>query len=99
MDKHTYFVGAKPAIERALRDFHRSHACVDIGMTSSTQALKVGVGAVADNPGDWPSAGIPQSVMGIDDFSESGQRAVLIYNGRALPMEVFVRRPRLSGEA
>ncbi len=88
MDKHTYYVGAKPAIERAMRRFERSRVWLDVEIDSLTRAfkpirLKGPVPNATEENGspicDWPVAGMPAAAVGVREFRSLVRKAVRSY--------------------
>lgn len=88
MDKHTYYVGAKPAIERAMRSFERSRASLDVEIDPLTKSfrtirLRGSVPDAADGNGpdirDWPVAGMPTRAVGVGAFRSLVRQAVRSY--------------------
>lgn len=88
MDKHTYYVGAKPAIERAMRRFERSRVSLDVQIDPLTRSfrtirLRGSVPDAADGDGpnirDWPVAGMPTTAVGVRAFRSLVRRSVRSY--------------------
>lgn len=109
MDKHTYYVGAKPAIERAMRRFERSRVSLDVRIDPVTRAFKairlIGpVPDAADGDGphirDRPVAGMPTKLVGVQSFRSLVTQVVRSYGAdRAAKAGDGLRRPGLRDEA